>query len=192
MSAALVVVDVQNDFCPGGSLAVPEGDAVVPVLNQYIEQAVTKGIPVFLSRDWHPRQTTHFASFGGPWPEHCIQHTPGAEFHPNLQVSQQAIVVSKGQGPSDDGYSMIDANLDDGRDLVQALRDSGIDHIFVGGLATDYCVRATVLDALKAGFKVTVLGDACRAVNLQPDDGEQAIRAMTEAGADTISLEQFR
>lgn len=187
MGDALVVVDIQNDFCAGGSLAVPDGDAVVPVMNGYLKQAEAAGAPVFISRDWHPPVTSHFAPYGGTWPPHCIQGTPGAELHPGLRVPASALIASKGMDPSDDGYSNMDALLPDGQLLLDRLRADGITRIFVGGLATDYCVRATTLDALRAGLEVTLLVDACRAVNVAPGDGERAVAEMAAAGAQTAT-----
>ena len=203
MSDALVIVDVQNDFCLGGTLAVADGDAVVPVCNEYMRRAGVAGMPIFASRDWHPPDTAHFAAFGGPWPAHCVQNTPGAEFHPDLHLPEGTLVVDKGTGKSDDGYSMIDAleppatsAPEDAepprrRPLYELLRDMGVTHIHVGGLATDYCVRATTLDARKAGFAVSVLTDACRAVNLAPNDGQRALDEMVAAGATLETLATF-
>ena len=183
MADALLVVDIQNDFCAGGSLAVPDGDAVVPVMNAYMARASAIGMPIFVSRDWHPAVTTHFAAYGGTWPPHCVQGTHGAELHPDLRVATTALLASKGMDPNDDGYSNIDAVLPDGSLLLNSLRDLGVTRVFVGGLATDYCVKATALDALKAGLAVVLLLDACRAVDQQPGDGERAIAAMVAAGA---------
>jgi len=191
MSDALIIVDVQNDFCSGGSLAVAEGDAVVPVCNEYVRRATAAGMPVFATRDWHPPATIHFTTQGGPWPPHCIQGTPGAEFHPGLRLPTGALIVSKGTRYEEDGYSMIDAEAPDGRPLVQVLRDLGVTRIHVGGLATDYCVRATAMDARVVGLEVGVLTDACRAVNLQPQDGQRALDEMTAAGATLETLETF-
>ncbi|HEV2405250.1 MAG TPA: nicotinamidase [Ktedonobacterales bacterium] len=185
MADALLVVDIQNDFCAGGSLAVPDGDAVVPTMNGYMERATAAGTPIYVSRDWHPAVTTHFAAFGGTWPPHCVQGTHGAEFHANLRVPATARLASKGMDPNDDGYSNIDAILPDGQRLLESLREAGVTRVFVGGLATDYCVKATALDALKAGLAVVVLLDACRAVDAQPGDGERAIAEMVAAGART-------
>ncbi|HEX6798027.1 MAG TPA: isochorismatase family protein, partial [Ktedonobacterales bacterium] len=148
MSDALLIVDVQNDFCPGGALAVPEGDAVVPVLNEYIARAQAASMPIFASRDWHPANTRHFAQYGGPWPVHCVQETPGAAFHPDLKLPGGTPIVTKGTSTEDAGYSMFDGTLPDGTPLLDALRARGITRLHVGGLATDYCVRATVLDGL--------------------------------------------
>jgi len=191
MADALIVVDVQNDFCPGGSLPAPEGDAVVPVLNEYMTRAADAGIPIFASRDWHPEQTRHFAAAGGPWPPHCVQGTPGAEFHPALRLPPGTVVISKGMSAEDQGYSAFEAVLPDGQPLADALHARAVEHVYVGGLATDYCVRATVLDALKSGFATSVLIDASRPVNVQPDDGERALNEMLAAGAEPQILDEF-
>jgi len=191
MADALIVVDVQNDFCPGGSLAVPEGDTVVPILNEYMSRAADAGIPIFASRDWHPPVTRHFAAQGGPWPPHCVQETRGAEFHPDLRLPPGTVVVSKGMSAEDQGYSALEAVLPDGQPLVDALRADGVTHLYVGGLATDYCVRATTLDALKEGFSTSVLVDASRPVDVQPGDGERALNEMLAAGAEPQILDEF-
>lgn len=191
MQDALIVVDIQNDFCAGGSLAVPDGDAVAAVMNGYIGQAEARGIPIFISRDWHPAVTTHFAAYGGTWPPHCVQGTPGAELHPALRAPATAIVASKGMDPHDDGYSNMDALLPNGQQLLDRLRADGITRIYVGGLATDYCVKATTLDALHSGLEVVLLLDACRAVDLKPGDGERAIAEMAAAGATTAVAAQL-
>jgi nicotinamidase/pyrazinamidase len=188
---ALLIVDVQNDFCPGGALAVAEGHAVVPLLNQYMERAAAAGIPIFASRDWHPAQTAHFIEHGGQWPPHCVQGAPGAEFHPDLRLPEGTVVVSKGMNPVDEGYSLFEGKLEDGRDALTALRELGVTRVHVGGLATDYCVRATTLDALAARFDVFLLEDAIRAVEVQPGDEERAIKEMREAGAVSETLEVF-
>lgn len=191
MADALIVVDVQNDFCPGGSLAVPGGDAVVPVLNEYMARASDAGVAIFASRDWHPEDTRHFVARGGPWPPHCVQGTSGAEFHPDLRLPPGAVVVSKGMSAEDQGYSALEASLPDGRPLMEALQAHGVRHIYVGGLATDYCVRATVLDALKSGFETSVLIDASRPVDVKPGDGERALDEMLAAGAEPQILDEF-
>jgi nicotinamidase/pyrazinamidase len=191
MKDALLVVDVQNDFCPGGALGVEEGDAVVPVLNQYMERAAAAGVPIFASRDWHPAQTAHFREFGGQWPPHCVQGTPGAAFHPGLRLPEGTVVVSKGMNLVDEGYSLFEGKLEDGRDALAALRELGVTRVHVGGLTTDYCVRSTTLDALAARFDVFLLEDAIRAVEVQPGDGVRAIKEMREAGAVSETLEDF-
>ena len=182
--AALVIVDVQNDFCPGGSLAVADGDKVVAVLNRHIEKFDRAGLPIFATRDWHPARTRHFNTDGGPWPPHCVQGTEGGQFHPALALPKSVVVVSKGMSFEADSYSGFEATDAAGAGLAEMLRGLGVERIFVGGLATDYCVKFTVLDGLKAGFKVTLLEDAIRGVNLRPDDSDRAIDAMVRAGAD--------
>jgi nicotinamidase/pyrazinamidase len=178
---ALIVVDVQNDFCPGGLLAVPQGDEVIEPLNRQIDQFLDRGAPVYKSRDWHPPKTKHFAAYGGTWPEHCVQNTKGAEFHPALRDDPRIAVISKGEGDID-GYSAFDHT-----DLASQLHQQGVEELVVGGLATDYCVKQTVLDGLKHGFKVKALEDAMRAVELQPGDGDRAIDEMRAAGAEIVS-----
>lgn len=185
---ALLIVDVQNDFCPGGSLAVPEGDRVVPVLNSYIQAFRERDLPVYASRDWHPAETSHFMVGGGPWPPHCVAGTEGAELHPDLSLPPGATVMSKGTDPTDDGYSAFEAESDDGHGLAESLRGQGVDRLFIGGLATDYCVRATVLDAARAGFRPVLLLDAVRGIDVQEGDQAAALDEMLRAGARTATL----
>ena len=180
---ALLIVDVQNDFCPGGALAVERGDEVVASLNRLIDEFLQRGAPVYKSRDWHPATTKHFAKYGGTWPVHCVQNTHGAEFHPALRDDPRIIVVSKGLGDTD-CYSAFDET-----ELAAQLHQQGIEEVLVGGLATDYCVKNTVLDAVKHGFKVKALKNAMRAVNLQPGDGERALEEMRAAGAEIVSTD---
>ena len=184
--AALVVVDVQNDFCPDGSLAVAEGDQVALALNPYIARFAAAGLPVIATRDWHPAQTSHFKDFGGIWPVHCVQNTLGAEFHPLLQLGAGAMVVSKGTAVNADSYSGFDAVDAQGTALTALLRERGVEQIFVGGLATDYCVKQTVLDGLTQGFAVVLLIDAIRGVDLASGDSTRALEAMRLAGARVI------
>jgi nicotinamidase/pyrazinamidase len=178
----LLLVDPQNDFCPGGSLPVPEGDRVMPVLNAWAAAAAAAGAPIFVSRDWHPPRTTHFQAFGGVWPPHCVQGTPGAAFHPDLHLPPGAVIVSKGMGETEDAYSAFQARDEHERPLARLLRERGVQHLYVMGLATDYCVKASALGGLEAGVRVTVVSDGMRAVNLQPTDGEQAIAELQAAG----------
>jgi nicotinamidase/pyrazinamidase len=185
---ALVVVDVQNDFCPGGALGVSGGDEVVPVLNRYIERFRAAGAPVFATRDWHPAKTKHFEAYGGLWPPHCVQGTPGAAFHAGLALPADAVVLSKGMDPEEDAYSGFQAEDASGMPFPVVLGERGVARIYVGGLATDYCVRATALDAAREGFEVAVLGDAIRAVDLAPGDGERAIAEMRDAGVGFVTL----
>lgn len=177
---ALIVVDVQNDFCPGGTLAVPNGDEVVAPLNRMIDEFLERGEPVYKSRDWHTPTTKHFKAYGGVWPVHCVQNTKGAEFHPALRDDTRIAVISKGLGDTD-CYSAFDET-----DLADRLRQQNVEEVVVGGLATDYCVKNTVLDALKQGFKVKALKNAMRAVDLQTGDGERAIEEMQDAGAEIL------
>jgi nicotinamidase/pyrazinamidase len=185
---ALLIVDIQNDFCPGGALAVPGGDKVVPVLNKYIKIFSKKKLPVFASRDWHPVRTRHFKDFGGVWPVHCIQNTNGAAFHPQLKLPKEAILLYKGMDPEKDSYSVFQAEDASGMSLLKLLHLLGIKELYAGGLATDYCVKSTVVDALKYGFKVRLLTDAIKGVNLKSSDSEKAIKEMVKRGAKKITL----
>jgi len=187
---ALLIVDVQNDFCPGGALAVPKGDKIVAVLNKYMMIFSRKKWPIFASRDWHPKQSKHFKKSGGPWPEHCIQNTRGARLHPDLRLPKGTIVLSKGMDPDKDSYSAFQAVDAKGTKFFELLKISGIKELFVGGLATDYCVKSSVLDALKLGFKVKLLIDAIKGVNIKPEDSEQAIEEMVRGGAEKMTLKE--
>lgn len=178
---ALLIVDVQRDFLPGGALGVADGDAVVPVLNRYIALAHARGMPIYASRDWHPRNHCSFKMQGGPWPEHCVVHTRGAEFAAALELPRESVIIDKATTPGADAYSAFA-----GTDLLQRLRRHNPRKLLVGGLATDYCVLNTVLDARKAGFDTLLLVDAIRAVNVQPGDGERAEQQMIAAGAQLI------
>lgn len=182
---ALLIIDVQNDFCPGGNLAVPKGDEVVPILNKYIKIFQKKGWPIIASRDWHPRNSRHFKEFGGLWPAHCIQRTKGARFHPNLKLSPTTIIISKGRGLEEDAYSAFQGYDKYGRSLKDVLDRLRIKELFIGGLATDYCVRATVLDALENNFKVKILSDAIRGVDQK--SSLSAIAEMVRKGARRIT-----
>ena len=179
----LLIIDVQNDFCPGGALAVRGGDEVVPVLNRYIESFRAVKLPILATRDWHPEKTQHFKAYGGLWPRHCVQGSKGAEFHPKLALGKDTIIISAGTGPDEEGYSGFDGIDPVGERLANVLRKLGVQRLFVGGLATDYCVKHTVLDALKNGFQVLLIQDGMRGVNLQPEDSERALQEMFEAGA---------
>ena len=184
--AALVVVDVQNDFCPGGALAVAEGDRVVEPLNRYIGRFFDAGLPIFATRDWHPEKTTHFKAFGGIWPVHCVQGTFGAEFHRALRLGGDATIVSKGMAADSDSYSGFDAVDCAGVSLADLLNLSGATRIYVGGLATDYCVKQTVLDGRGRGFEVVLLKDAIRGVDLAPGDSARALQQMLDAGVRVV------
>jgi len=179
---ALLVVDVQNDFCPSGALGVPDGDAIIPKVNRTIALFERRDLPLIFTRDWHPRVTKHFKEFGGAWPAHCIQGTKGARFHPDLVIPKTALILSKGMDPEQDSYSAFQALTDRGRDLESTLHELGTEELFVCGLATDYCVRATSLDALRRGIGVRVLKDAIRGVDLKPGDSDAALREMRAHG----------
>jgi nicotinamidase/pyrazinamidase len=178
----VLLVDPQNDFCPGGSLAVADGDAVMPVLTAWAAAAARAGVPVFVSRDWHPPTTTHFKDQGGLWPPHCVMGTHGAEFHPDLQLPPGAIVVSKGMGPSEDAYSAFQARDEAEQSLGTLLGERGVQHLYVMGLATDYCVKVSAEDGVQHHLGVTVVAAGIRAVNVQAGDGERALAEMREAG----------
>ena len=186
---ALLIVDVQNDFCPGGALPVENGDRVVPVLNEYARRVAGAGGRVYLSRDWHPPETRHFKSGGGPWPPHCIQGTKGAEFHPDLAPPAGFTVITAGDNPFDDGYSAFDGHDADGVSFAALLDAHGTRRLLVGGLATDYCVRASVLDALKHGLDTILLLDAVRGIDVEEGDVARALDEMLRAGATTATLE---
>ena len=177
---ALIVVDVQNDFCPGGALGVARGDEVIAPLNSLIGRFLARGDLVVKSRDWHPPETKHFAKHGGAWPVHCVRDTLGAAFHPALSDDPRIIIISKGTG-DEDNYSAFD-----GTALAELLRQHAVEEVWVGGLATDYCVKNTVLDAAREGFRVKAIEDAMRAVDLEPHHGTQAIDEMRRAGAEVI------
>ncbi len=188
--SALLVVDVQNDFCPGGALAVPGGDRVIAPLNRAIEWAAAHGDPVYATRDWHPPDAAHFKPYGGIWPIHCVQDSAGARFHPALRLPADATVITKGDQPSSDGYSAFEGHTPTGVTLTHALREKGVQHLYVGGLATDYCVRHSVLDALKAGFAVTLLTDAAAGVEVNAGDSARALDEMRRAGAQLATTDE--
>lgn len=184
---ALLIVDVQNDFLPGGSLAVPSGNEIVPLLNHYIDLFHQHGLPIITSRDWHPANHCSFKAQGGPWPPHCVADTKGAAFPSNLNLPDNVIVISKATESNKDAYSAFaDTNLS------QILDNKHIKRLFIGGLATDYCVFNTVKDAIKAKFQVMLLIDSIRAVNVDLDDGKKAENAMQKLGAIPITLEALQ
>ncbi|HWI40689.1 MAG TPA: nicotinamidase [Verrucomicrobiae bacterium] len=185
--SALLVVDVQNDFCPGGGLGIAFGDEVIPTLNGYIELFRAENLPVIATRDWHPPQTSHFARFGGKWPQHCIRDTAGAEFHPGLRLPPEAVVISKGTDPNDNGYSAFSGRAADGTPLAEILERRGVRRLYIGGLATDYCVKESALDALALGYGVTVLLDAVKAA----EDAGTALQVMRAAGVAFTSFAEL-
>ena len=183
---ALIIVDLQQDFLPGGSLAVPHGDEVVVVLNHYIERFDATSLPIFATRDWHPQDHCSFTAQEGPWPPHCIAHTQGAAFAPELQLAPSTRIISKATTAAADAYSGFQ-----GTNLDALLKEQSIRRLFIGGLATDYCVFNTVKDALELGYQVLLLSDAIRAVNVKPDDGPRAEAEMVRMGALAITQEQL-
>jgi nicotinamidase/pyrazinamidase len=189
---ALLVVDVQNDFCPHGALPVPKGDKVVQVINRYLKIFQRNKYPIFASRDWHPRKTAHFKEFGGSWPVHCVRKTKGARFHPRLKLPRTVIIISKGCKSNQDGYSAFEGVNPRGKPFKKILKEIGVHELYVAGLATDYCVKSSVFDALKEGFKVKLLTDAVKGVNIKPDDSKKAIRQMIRAGAKRLTLPRFK
>ncbi len=184
-TTALIVVDVQNDFAdPAGGLSVTGGDRIVPVVNAQIELARAAGAPVIYTQDWHPPSTPHFQKDGGEWPVHCVRDTWGAELHPDLRVEGPAI--RKGAN-GEDGYSGFTMREPVSGSIVPTelealLRDRAIERVVVCGLATDYCVKATALDAARLGFATSVLTDAIAAVDLEPGDGDRALKELRAAG----------
>ena len=183
---ALILVDVQLDFLPGGSLAVPRADEVVPALNRYIAVFRRLTFPVVATRDWHPADHCSFRAQGGPWPPHCVAGSDGARFAPLLDLPCEAHIVSKATTPDKDAYSGFE-----GTDLDERLKRAGVRRLFVGGLATDYCVLNTVRDALRLGYATFLLADAVRAVDVQPGDGARAMEEMRRLGAVAIGFDDI-
>ncbi|MEJ7802115.1 MAG: isochorismatase family protein [Candidatus Limnocylindria bacterium] len=188
---ALVVVDMQNDFADrAGNLAVTDGDAIVPIVNEAVRAALDATALVIATQDWHPESTPHFAKDGGVWPVHCVAGTWGAELHPSLELPVAVPRVRKGAN-GEDGYSGFTmrhpaTGKEIATELEGLLRGRRVERIVVCGLATDYCVKATAIDAIRLGFAVSLLGDAVAAVNLAPDDGDQALAEMAEAGVTLV------
>lgn len=187
---ALLLVDVQNDFCPGGKLAVKDGNRVVPVLNRYIALFDERDYPIFASRDWHPKKTAHFKPYGGPWPPHCVRRTKGARFHPGLKIPASGIIVSKGTSYQGDSYSAFLGKSSQGKPLDDLLQGKNITELFIGGLTTDFCVKNTVLDGLAKGFKTYLLTDAVKGV--APDSTKKALKEMNAKGAEMITHDQCK
>lgn len=183
---ALLIVDIQNDFLPGGSLAVTEGSLIIPLIDGYIGLFLQRGLPIYASRDWHPPDHHSFVSQGGPWPVHCIAGSKGAEFPAALLLPETVQIISKGIDKMIDGYSAFAATA-----LHSHLEHARVKRLFVCGLATDYCVLHTVREALQFGYRVYLLLDAVRAVNLNPGDGEDALREMLADGAEVITFDNL-
>jgi|WetSurMetagenome_2_1015567.scaffolds.fasta_scaffold23346_3 nicotinamidase/pyrazinamidase len=185
-SDALLITDMQRDFLPGGALPIDNGNEIVPVLNAYIRRFVDAKAHVLASRDWHPRNHISFTTQGGPWPPHAIQETGGAKFSPNLKLPEHVVVISKAINPEHEAYSAFD-----GTSLAHELRTLGVERVFVGGLATDYCVVNTILDARKLGFETIVLMDATLGINAEPGDVDRAIETMLKNGAQQVTVDDF-
>ena len=185
---ALIVVDMQRDFMPGGALPVQEGDKIVPRLNQYIRLFFERGLPVFFTRDWHPPDHISFKDQGGVWPPHCVQDTEGAKFHPDLYIPpDNRFIISKGTSRDFDAYSGFQGTM-----LDQLLKERGIKRVFVGGVATDYCVKNTVLGAINLGYEAFLLLDGIKGVDVKQGDSERAIEDMLGAGAVGVEYEEVK
>ncbi|NPA13351.1 MAG: nicotinamidase [Aquificae bacterium] len=180
---ALIVVDMQKDFMPGGALPVPEGDRIIPTLNNYIKLFEERGLPVFFTRDWHPENHISFKENGGIWPKHCVQNTEGAEFHRDLYIpADNKFIISKGTSPDFDAYSGFQGTI-----LDSLLKERGVKRIFVGGVATDYCVKNTALGGLNLGYQVFVLGDGIKGVDINKGDSERALQTLMLKGGVVIN-----
>ncbi len=183
---ALIVVDVQKDFLPDGNLGVPDGNAVVPVMNRYLKHFRRTKLPLYATRDWHPEDHCSFKAQGGPWPPHCVAGSEGAEFADDLDLGDDISVISKATTVEKDAYSGFE-----GTDLAERLRKQNVNRLFIGGLATDYCVLNTVKDALKEGFEVMLLEDGIRGVDVNAGDSDKAIKQMHALGARSARLEDL-
>ena len=182
-NSALLIVDVQYDFCPGGVLQMQGSDRILPLINTAAAGFASLGLPVVATRDWHPAVSRHFRKFGGHWPEHCICNTPGARFHRDLALPPGAIVISKGTDPDFDGYSAFEGVDEQGRGLYELLTRLNVQHIYIAGLSTDYCVQFTASDALLRGFRVTVMIDAVAGIDAVPGVSQQVLRSLCISGA---------
>jgi nicotinamidase/pyrazinamidase len=185
-SDALLITDIQNDFLPGGALPVENGDEIIPVLNDYMKRFQDSKAHILASRDWHPSNHVSFRTQGGPWPPHCVQETSGAKFSPDLKLPAHTTVISKATNPEHEAYSAFD-----GTSLAHDLQAMGARRLFVGGLATDYCVVSTVVDARKLGFETVVLMDATLGINAEPGDVDRAIETMLQSGAQQATVDDF-
>ena len=183
---ALIITDIQKDFLPGGAMPIKEGDQIIPALNEYTKIFSKAKTKIVASRDWHPANHISFTAQGGKWPPHCVQETDGAKFSPDLKLPKITIIVSKATEQIKEAYSVFD-----GTGLGEDLKSSGVTRIFIGGLATDYCVVNSTVDARKLGFNVVVLADATRGIDAKKGDVERAFATMTKIGAVQVTLEDF-
>lgn len=186
ISDALLITDIQKDFLPGGALPIQGGDEIIPVLNAYVKRFVEANAHLFASRDWHPQNHISFKAQGGPWPPHCVQDTEGAKFSSDLKLPSVCAVISKATNPEHEAYSVFD-----GTSFAHELKMCEIKRLFIGGLATDYCILNTVLDARKLGYETVVLMDATLGINAQPGDVDRAVEVMLKAGAQQATSEDF-
>ncbi len=188
LNKVLLIVDMQIDFCPGGALPVPGGDEIIPMIHKYIEIFRERSYSVFASRDWHQERTEHFKSEGGRWPKHCIRGTYGAGFHPALELPDDISVISKGTGNSGDGYSVFSGKGIDGRSFNEMLQEKDTDELYIAGLATEFCVKETALDAQREGYAVFLLKDATRGID--PEQTEKAVEEMVDNNIHITDLEE--
>ncbi len=189
---ALSATDVQNDFLPGGALGVPGGDKIIPSLNRIIALFHKNNLPLFFTRDWHPPDHCSFQSQGGPWPPHCVQNTPGADFSSGLNIPESAVIISKGIEKDSEQYSTFYGRDAAGHTQSSLMKKFGVRRIFIGGLATDYCVLNSAKDALAGGYEVYVLADAVCAVDVKPGDGRRAVEEMVRCGAKIVTTDRIR
>lgn len=188
---ALLIVDMQNDFCPGGALQVRDGDRIVGPVNRAAELFASAGLPILASRDWHPPGSSHFKNHGGLWPVHCVQGTWGSAFHPDLRLPAGTIILSKGTDPGLDGYSAFEGVSSDGAGLDDLLQAMGVKKLYICGLATDYCVFRTAMAAIGSRFEVMLLTDAVAGVDLTPGDSASAIEEMLANGVQAVTVEEL-
>ena len=187
---ALLIVDVQNDFCPGGALGVTGGDRIIPVINEYIKLFNRHNMPIFFTRDWHPQETTHFQEKGGDWPPHCIRNTKGAEFHKELNMPDDAIILSKGLYPDADGYSAFEGVDENRKDLDTLFKKKKTETLYIAGLATDVCGRFSTQEAMQKGYEIKVLTDATEGV--AKDASREILDTFAKKGGDLLTLEQVK
>jgi len=186
---ALIVVDMQNDFMPGGALPVPNALSIIPVINEYIRVFEEAGALIVFTRDWHPLNHISFRSRGGPWPPHCVQNTPGAELHKDLRIPRSAIIISKAFKEDEEAYSGFKGvDLVSGKDMNTVLKERRVKRVFISGVATEYCVKATTLDAVDLGYQVFLLLDAIKGINQPPGSEEQAVNEMLSKGVVGLTL----
>lgn len=181
--AALLIIDVQNDFCSGGALAVPNGEEVVPELNRLIDRFQSQKLPVIFTRDWHPENHNSFQAQGGPWPPHCVRESEGAQFHSGLKVPEGALIISKGTEPRLEGYSAFEET-----NLHEELQKKNIHTLYIGGLATEYCVKASALDARRKGYNVFLVQGTHRGIEARPGNIDRAVDELHAAGILHVAL----